>query len=448
MKKPISLLLSIICLLSCISLAGCGKKKTTSGEVYFLNFKPESAAVYEELAKKYEEEKGVKVKVVTAAANNYEQTLKSEIAKSSAPTIFQVNGPVGYDEWDDYCLYIKDSKLYDMLSDKDLAIKDDGGVYAVPYVIEGYGIIYNNAIMEKYFALPDKKSDLKSADEIDSFDKLKTVVEDMTANLQKLGIEGVFASTSLSSGEDWRWQSHLLNVPLYYEMFEKNDADSDLSLAMYKADNIEYKYAENFEKLFDLYINNSITKPTLLGSKSVADSMAEFALGKVAMVQNGNWSWSQISGVKGNTVKEEDIKMMPMYTGIEGEKGQGICIGTENYLAINKNSTDEQQKNSLDFLEWLFSSNTGKNYVTNKLDFITPFNTFSDAELPNDPLAKEISRYMKDDSLKNIPWIFTGFPSEAFKKEVGSSLLDYVQGDKKWEDVRKSITDKWKSERD
>ena len=447
MKKPISLLLSIICLLSCISLAGCGKKKTASAEVYFLNFKPESASVYEELAKKYEEEKGVKVKVVTAAANNYEQTLKSEIAKSSAPTIFQVNGPVGYDEWDDYCLDIKDSKLYDMLTDKDLAIKDDGGVYAVPYVIEGYGIIYNNAIMEKYFALPDKKSDLNSADEIDSFDKLKTVVEDMTANLSKLGIEGVFASTSLSSGEDWRWQSHLLNVPLYYEMFEKNDADADLSLAMYKSDKIEYKYAENFEKLFDLYINNSITKPTLLGSKSVADSMAEFALGKVAMVQNGTWSWSQISGVKGNTVKKDDIKMMPMYTGIEGEKGQGICIGTENYLAKNKNATDEQQKYSLAFLEWLFSSDTGKDYVTNKLDFITPVNTFSENELPNDPLAKELSRYMKDDSVKNIPWIFTGFPSEAFKKEVGSSLLDYVQGNKKWEDVRKSITDKWKSER-
>ena len=447
MKKSISLFLSIICLLSCVSLAGCGKKKATSGEVYFLNFKPESASVYEELAKKYEAEKGVKVKVVTAAANTYEQTLKSEIAKSGAPTIFQVNGPVGYDEWDDYCLDIKDSKLYGMLSDKNLAIRDDGGVYAVPYVIEGYGIIYNNAIMKKYFALPDKKSELNSADEIDSFEKLKTVVEDMTANLSKLGIEGVFASTSLSSGEDWRWQTHLLNIPLYYELFEKHGAEADLSLEMYKAKEIDYKYAENFEKLFDLYINNSITKPTLLGSKSVADSMAEFALGKVAMVQNGTWSWSQISGVKGNTVKAEDIKMMPMYTGIEGEKGQGICIGTENYLAINKNATEEQQKNSLNFLEWLFSSDEGKDYVTNKLDFITPFNTFSENELPNDPLAKELSRYMKDDSVKNIPWVFTGFPSEAFKREVGSSLLDYVQGSKKWEDIRKSIADKWKSER-
>ena len=168
MKRYISLFLSLLCVAACSSLAGCGKKKTA--EVYFLNFKPESASVYEELAKKYEDEKGVKVKVVTAAANNYEQTLKSEIAKSSAPTIFQVNGPIGYNSWKDYCLDIKDSKLYDILSDKSLAIKEGDGVYAVPYVVEGYGIIYNNAVMKKYFALPNKKTDLKSAGEIDSFD--------------------------------------------------------------------------------------------------------------------------------------------------------------------------------------------------------------------------------------------------------------------------------------
>lgn len=445
MKRYISLFLSLLCVAACSSLAGCGKKKTA--EVYFLNFKPESASVYEELAKKYEDEKGVKVKVVTAAANNYEQTLKSEIAKSSAPTIFQVNGPIGYNSWKDYCLDIKDSKLFDILSDKSLAIKEGDGVYAVPYVVEGYGIIYNNAVMEKYFALPNKKTDLKSAGEIDSFDKLKAVVEDMTANLSALGIEGVFASTSLASGEDWRWQTHLLNVPLYYEFSESVKENGDPTLFGLDTKKISFKYAENFDKLFDLYINNSVTKPTLLGSKSVADSMSEFALGKAAMVQNGNWAWSQISGVKGNTVKADDIKMLPLYTGIEGEKGQGICVGTENYLAINKKATEEQQKNSLDFLYWLFSSETGKKYVTEKLNFITPFNTFSENEQPDDPLAREISRYLNDNSYKNIPWIFTSFPSEAYKKDVGNALLDYVQGSKKWEDVNKVITDKWKSER-
>ena len=444
--KIISILLILTCIISCFSLVGCGKNKNTT-QVYYLNFKPESAAFYEELAEIYEKEKGVEVKVVTAAANTYEQTLKSEIAKTNAPTIFQVNGPIGYEAWDDYCLDIKDSKLYSYLADDSLAIKDGDGVYAIPYVVEGYGIIYNNAILERYFKLPNKKVKISSAEEIKNFETLKTVVEDMTAHKKELGIEGVFASTSLSSGEDWRWQTHLLNVPLYYEYHDNKDK-KDPTLALLDADEIDFKHSKHYKDIFDLYINNSITPKNLLGSKSVADSMAEFALGQVAMVQNGNWAWSQISGVEGNTVKATDIKMLPIYIGAQGEEKQGICIGTENYLAINKNVSKEQQDASLEFLSWLFSSETGKKYVTEKLGFITPFNTFSEEQTPNDPLAREIVRYMNNDEVTAVPWIFTAFPGESFKKEVGSGLLDYVQGAKKWDEVEKRIKDKWKSERD
>ena len=443
LKKCSIWLLSALILLLPLTLAGCGQ----DNEVYFLNFKPEAAKAYEKIVKDYEKESGVKVKVSTAAANTYEQTLKSEIAKSSAPTIFQVNGPIGYESWKEYCLDIKDSALYSHLSDKSLAITEGEGVYAIPYVVEGYGIIYNDAIMRKYFALDDKAVDISSAAEITSFELLKAVVEDMTAKREKLGIKGVFASTSLSSGEDWRWQTHLLNVPLYYEFRDSEDYD-DPTIAGLNSKSIAFRYAQNFRNLFDLYTNNSITEKTLLGSKSTADSMAEFALGQVAMVQNGNWAWSQISGVEGNTVAESDIKFMPLYTGVEGEKAQGLCIGTENYIAINKYASEEQQKASLDFLNWLFTSETGKRYVTEELDYITPFDTFSEKELPDDPLAREVVRYMNDDSVTTVPWIFTSFPSEVFKTEVGSGLLEYVQGNREWKDVQNTITETWKSERE
>ncbi len=444
-RKVLSGFLALICIISSLSLVGCKNKANANKNlIYFLNFKPESAKVYEELAKKYEEEKGVAVKVVTAAANTYEQTLKSEIAKTEAPTIFQVNGPIGYNAWKDYCLDIKDSKLYSYLSDKSLAIKDGDGVYAVPYVVEGYGIIYNNAIMDKYFALKNRQKSVNKVSEIKNYLTLKTVVEDMSKHKKELGIDGVFASTSLSSGEDWRWQTHLLNVPLYYEY---RDREKDATLELLDAKEIEFKHSNNFKNIFDLYINNSLTDKKLLGSKSVADSMAEFALGKAAMVQNGNWAWSQISDVKGNTVKAEDIKMLPIYTGIKGEENSGIAIGTENYFAINKNVSEEKRKASLDFLDWLFSSETGKKYVTEKLGFITPFNTFKDDEKPNDPLAREISRYLEDGDKEVVPWIFTAFPSENFKKETGNALLEYAQGAKTFEELRDTVKNKWKSER-
>ena len=446
MKKIIACLTAAVLL---FTVSACGKKNETDmnsakadNTVYFLNFKPEIADIYKEIAQKYEAEKGVKVKIVTAASNTYETTLKSEIAKSDAPTIFQINGPVGYQSWAKYCKDLRDTKLYDYLSDKDLAIKNSGGVFGIPYVVEGYGIIYNNAIMEKYFALKDKAVSITKAEEITSFKLLKEVVEDMTKHKQELGIDGVFASTSMSGGEQWRWTTHLLNMPIYYEMKDISD-ESTISTA-YNAKTIDFKYADNFRNVFDLYINNSTTEKGLLSGKSVEDSMSEFALGKAAMVQNGNWAWEQISKVKGNTVKADDIKYLPIYIGIDGEEKQGLCIGTENYLAINKNVSEQKQKASVEFLEWLFSSETGKDYAVNKLNFISPFNTFKENERPDDPLAREVIKWMEKDKT-TVEWVFNSFPSQEFKDDFGNALLEYVQGTKSFDDVKKVTVDGWKS---
>ena len=446
MKKIIACLTAAVLL---FTVSACGKKNETDmnsakadNTVYFLNFKPEIADIYKEIAQKYEAEKGVKVKIVTAASNTYETTLKSEIAKSDAPTIFQINGPVGYQSWAKYCKDLSDTKLYDYLSDKYLAIKNSGGVFGIPYVVEGYGIIYNNAIMEKYFALKDKAVSISKAEEITSFKLLKEVVEDMTKHKQELGIDGVFASTSMSGGEQWRWTTHLLNMPIYYEMKDISD-ESTISTA-YNAKTIDFKYADNFRNVFDLYINNSTTEKGLLSGKSVEDSMSEFALGKAAMVQNGNWAWEQISKVKGNTVKADDIKYLPIYIGIDGEEKQGLCIGTENYLAINKNVSEQKQKASVEFLEWLFSSETGKDYAVNKLNFISPFNTFKENERPDDPLAREVIKWMEKDKT-TVEWVFNSFPSQEFKDDFGNALLEYVQGTKSFDDVKKVTVDGWKS---
>lgn len=414
-------------------------------EIYYLNFKPEIAEVYEKIVKDYEAETGVKVKVVTAAAGTYEQTLKSEIAKSDPPTIFQINGPVGYNNWKDYTADLKDTKLYGYLSDKSLAVTSGDGVYGIPYVVEGYGIIYNEAIMKKYFALTDKAVSISSTVEINNFATLKTVVEDMTAKKDQLGIKGVFASTSMAAGEDWRWQTHLANLPFYYEFKDMPGFDDPITAGL-SANEIAFKYSDNFKNIFDLYINNSVTKSTLLGSKSVNDSMAEFALGQAAMVQNGNWAWSQISGVEGNTVKPEDIKFLPIYTGIQGEEQQGLAVGTENYFAINGKASPEKQEASVAFLEWLFSSDKGKDYVTNQLGFIAPFNTFGDNEKPKDPLAKEVSDWMGKGGT-SVVWTFAAFPSQEFKNAFGSALLQYAQGNATWEDVVKTVKDSWKSEK-
>jgi raffinose/stachyose/melibiose transport system substrate-binding protein len=406
------------------------------GEVYYLNFKPEVAEIYQKIADQYKKETGVTLKVVTAAAGTYEQTLKSEIAKSDAPVLFQINGPVGYQSWKDYTADMKDTELYKHLSDKNLAVTDAGGVYGVPYVVEGYGIIYNNAVFDKYFAMDGAKA--KSMAEVNNFATLKAVVEDMTAKADALGIKGVFCSTSLKPGEDWRWQTHLADVPVFYEW-----RDNKIDITSDATKNFNFQYSDNYKNIFDLYLNNSTTSPKLLGSKSVDDSMAEFALGQCAMVQNGNWAWGQINGVQGNTVKPEDVKFLPIYTGMPGEEKQSINVGTENFFAINKQASPEKQKLAADFIYWLYSSPAGKAFVTNDLKFIAPFDTFAENEKPTDPLAKEVIRYVSNKDLYNVVWDFIKFPNQTFKNDFGAALLQYAQGSMTWDDVVKLVKTEW-----
>ncbi len=348
---------------------------------------------------------------------------------------------MGYAAWKNYCKDLSKTTLYQHITDESLAISSGDGVYGLPAVVEGYGIIYNKEITDRYFALSGRATAFSGMEDINSFEKLSALVEDMTARKEELGIRGVFAATSLKSGEDWRYQTHLANVPVYYELLEKK-----LDISRDDLSGISFTKQAAFKNLFDLYINNSTTDPKLLGSKQVADSMAEFALGQCAMVQNGNWAWSQINGVSGNVVKAENIKFLPLYTGIEGEEKQGLCIGTENYFAINSQVSEEKQKMAEDFLSWLYTSETGKDFVTNKLHFIAPYDTFEEKEAPSDPLGREVYEWMNREDVETVPWIFSIFPSQNFKNDFGAALLQYAQGTKSWNDVVTLFATRWKEE--
>lgn len=439
MKKLTKVVAAAAMAVSSLLLASCGGSKDVT--VRYLNFKPEVAAVYQELAAAYEKETGVKVIVETAANNSYEQTLMSKMSTKEAPTLFQINGPRGYANWKNYCADLSNTEIYRHLSDKSLAVTSGNGVYGVPYVVEGYGIIYNKAITDRYFGLAAKGTSFTSMDEINNFAKLKELADDMQKNAAKLGIDGVFASTSLKAGEDWRWQTHLANVPVYYE-FKNNNVD----LGSDATKKIKFQYGKEFQNILDLYLNDSTVDRKTVGTKTVTDSMSEFALEKCAMVQNGNWAWGQVADVTGNRVLPENVKYLPIYTGVAGEEEQGLCIGTENFYCINAKASAEAQKATADFVYWLYSSKIGKDYVTNKLGFIAPFDTFAENERPTDPLAVEINSWMSRPGVTSVSWNFTLFPSQRFKDDFGASLLKYAQGSKSWDDVASDVVSTWEKE--
>ena len=287
------------------ALAACGTSGSASdaaGKVYYLNFKPEVASEWKKLAADYTKQTNVKVTVQTAASDTYDQQLKSEMAKTNAPTLFQVNGPVGYANWKDYTADLSKTDVYNELQNKDVALKDGAKVVGVPYVMETYGIIYNKDLLEKYVNLPGAK--VSSIDQINSFDKLKAVADDIQARKTELGVKGAFTSAGFDSSSDWRFKTHLANLPLYYEL--KKDGITKQPAA------VKGTYLPEYKKVFDMYLTDSTTNRTLLSSKTGDDATSEFALGQAVFDQNGTWAWSDLQKAG---MKASAIGMMPIYFG-------------------------------------------------------------------------------------------------------------------------------------
>ena len=426
--------MAAIAAMSLGTLAACGSSTSgddAKGKVYYLNFKPEAADQWAALAKEYTKEKGVDVKVQTAASGTYEQTLKSEIAKTEAPTLFQVNGPVGYQNWKKYTADMSNTDVYKELTNQDVALKDGDKVVGVPYVMETYGLIYNKDILNKYFALDGAKA--TSMDEIDNFDTLKAVADDMQARKDELGIKGAFTSAGFDSSSDWRFKTHLANLPLYYEFKDDNVTEQPAT--------IKGTYLPNYKKIFDLYITDSTTDPTQLSAKTGDDANSEFALGEAAFYQNGTWAWTDLQKAG---MKAESVGMMPIYTGVKGEEKQGLATGSENYWCINDKASDADKKATEDFLSWVITSDTGKKAISQDMGFTTPFKTFDDVKFDN-PLTEDAVEDQKSGTTQ-VSWNFTMMPSDEWKNKVGQALLEYAQGTGKWDAVKTAFVDGWASE--
>ena len=438
LKRAIALALAA--LMTSTALVGCGGDTSSTGSdagnngdaakgsVYYLNFKPEQDKAWQELAAKYTEETGVKVTVETAAEGTYESTLTAAMDKDNAPTMFQVNGPVGLNNWKDYCADLSTSELYSQLTSQDYALKEGEAVYGIAYVIESYGIIYNKTLLQKY--CDSDFATVKSIDEINSFAKLKTVAEEIQANAEALGVKGAFTSAGMDSSSDWRFKTHLANMPIYYEY----KADGITS-----TDAIKGTYLENYKNIFDLYINNSTCAKTDLASKTQADAVGEFTKGEAVFYQNGTWEYT---GIKDAGLTDDDLGMLPIYIGAEGEENQGLCTGSENYWCVNKEASDDDKAATLAFMNWCVSSEAGTTAMADDMGFVIPFKAAKQATNKLVAIDTELTAAGKTP----VSWNFTTMPSEDWKNGVGTALTQYAAGTGEWDAVVTAFVEGWKTE--
>ena len=393
------------------------------GKVYYLNFKPEQDEAWQNLAKAYTEETGTDVTVVTAASGQYETTLQSEMAKSDAPTLFQVNGPVGLKNWKDYCYDLKDADITKELTSDAYELKDGDAVAGIAYVIESYGLITNKTLLEKAGY---------TLDDIKSFDDLKKVADDIQARKDEIGVKGAFTSAGMDGSSDWRFKTHLANLPIYFEYQDEGINTTDA---------IKGTYLDNYRDMWDLYINNSTCDPKDLAAKTGDDARNEFLNKKAVFYQNGTWEYTQL--IDGG-LTDDDLTMLPIYFGVGDEANQGLCTGTENYWCVNKEADEADVQATLDFMNWCVTSDEGTKCMADDMGFNIPFKKAQESQ---NLFIKE-DKQMTEDGKTPVAWNFSTMPSEEWKNGVGSALTAYAadQTDANWDAVVSSFVDGWASE--
>lgn len=401
--------------------AGCGNssssdKSSAKGSVYWLNFKPEADEALQDIAKTYVKEKGVKVKVVTAASGNYNSTLTSEMGKSAAPTLFVVGNQAAVKTWDDYCIDLKDTDVYKELSTDAFNLTDaDGKVCSIGYCYESYGIIVNKKLL--------KEAGYEVTD-IKDFASLKSVAEDIHKRADKLGFDA-FTSSGMDDSSSWRFTGHLANMPLFYEGRDEGWTEAPSE--------IKGTYLDNYKNVWDLYINNSKYDKNSLATGGY-DAEAEFKNGEAVFFQNGTWEYDKLK----KSISDDDMQMIPIYCGVEGEEKAGLCSGTENCWAVNAKASEKDQKATLDFMNWLVTSDEGTKVMAEQFGAI-PYKKAADSGnvfLKNANDLLEAGNY-------NVDWTFNYTPNvDEWRASLVAAMNKYDAGGS-WDDVKTAFVQGW-----
>ena len=415
MKKLLSIVLVVI---MCLGLLTACNGGSSEGSVYWLNFKPESDEVLQEIAKMYKEETGIDVKVVTAASGTYSQTLNSEMDKSNPPTLFVIGNQAGVKDWADYAVDLKDSAIAKELNTDAYNLYDeDGKLVSIGYCYESYGIIVNPDLIKKAG---------HTMDEIKNFDGLKKVAEDIHKRADELGFDA-FSASDMDASSSWRFTGHMANLEYFYE---SRDAGGWKECPP----SIKGTYMENFKNLYDLCINNSTTDPKELATGG-HDAQNEFKSGKAAFYVNGSWEYSAVAESVPNAT------MIPYYCGVEGEEKAGLNCGTENCWAINSKASEADQKATMDFMVWCVTNEKASRKLVDSFG-VMPYK--SAAKSTNGFLAA--ANDYSANGCYVMDWATNYQPNvDDYRAALVSALNQYNadQSDANWAKVKAAFVDGW-----
>lgn len=158
-KKKIMALFLAVTTVSGLLLGGCGKKEGADGKVVIelVHYKPEAVDVFEALEEKFNASHD-DIELVIDSPNDAMVILKTRFIRENNPDIIGIGGDINYSNFLDANM-LMDISDFDGLdgikenylaTNKELEYVPQDGVYAVPYMANAAGVLYNKDLFEEH----------------------------------------------------------------------------------------------------------------------------------------------------------------------------------------------------------------------------------------------------------------------------------------------------------
>ncbi|NMA91210.1 MAG: carbohydrate ABC transporter substrate-binding protein [Amphibacillus sp.] len=430
MRKRIGFILALLAVFVLV-MSGCASDSVDnqsssskdSVDVNVFQFKVEFKDQFEELVELYmKENEHVNLSVQTVGGgSDYAASLKAEMASGNEPVIFNIGGPTELNEYRDYLADLSDTQAATLALDGTLnGIEDGEEILGLPFALEGYGLIYNKEIFDQAGVDPNT---------LTSFAALEAAFAKIDEQKEALGLEAVVA---FPASELWVMGNHLAN---HYIAPEFN---SDI-IGAFESETINFTYSDQMKKMLDLQSQYSVQPVLSLDYSMQVEQL--FSTGKVAVIQQGNWIYPTVEQMD-KDFAENGIGLIPMP--FDGEFSDHLPVGVPQYWAVNKNASDEQVKAAKDFLDWMYTSDQGKDFVLDKFKFIPAYDGY-DPDRIADPLSKTVYQYSLDE--KTIGWTFMATPVGWNEDILATEFQKYLVGEVTWEEVLSTSKQEWENAR-
>lgn len=349
------------------------------GKLVIFQSKTEIMDALNQCVEDFTDETGIEVELWETTGDNYYTDLKTDLSTEAGPTLFSLAPGSQSLQMADYLADLSDVSFIDKVS-AGMADTIEGKVVGIPYTLEGFGLVYNSSLVDP--------STLNSTEALSSF----------LAAKQGEGVNGLGLSD-----ESYFLIMHILNTPFAIQ------ADPDDYLAKVLAGEVRMYDEAAFKEFAQVMeaIRTYCTNPVDL---TYDKNCGDFATGKTAMIHQGNWCYSMFADY------DVDFDMAIAALPICGNDKVAVSVPAAWY--INADASDAEKASAKKFLEWLYTSEKGADYLMNQFGFLPVVEGMTSENL--DPLSKAVSEVAA--SGKTIVWSLSNWPAG-----IDSSLAPIVE---------------------